>query len=87
MLVTSRMAQRASVYKYPVGRTRIETIGIILFCALMTTVAVQLLIESGRTLSSGPDESDELHILPLVFLGVAGKLRAPSFKPPNADHA
>jgi hypothetical protein len=26
------------------GRTRIETIGIILFCALMTTVAIQLLV-------------------------------------------
>ncbi|KAL7622373.1 hypothetical protein AAE478_007877 [Parahypoxylon ruwenzoriense] len=45
MLITSRMAVRASIYKYPVGRTRIETIGIILFCALMTTVAIQLLID------------------------------------------
>lgn len=26
------------------GRTRIETIGIILFCALMTTVAIQLIV-------------------------------------------
>jgi hypothetical protein len=43
MLVTSRMAARPSVYKYPVGRTRIETIGIIMFCCLMTTVAIQLI--------------------------------------------
>ncbi|KAK3682443.1 hypothetical protein B0T22DRAFT_521714 [Podospora appendiculata] len=35
---TSRMAARPSVYKYPVGRTRIETLGIILFCALMTSL-------------------------------------------------
>ncbi|KAK0617079.1 hypothetical protein B0T14DRAFT_435753, partial [Immersiella caudata] len=47
MLVTSRMAARASVYKYP------------------------LLIESGRNLAGGPHESDELHIVPIIFIGVA----------------
>ncbi|KAI1204982.1 uncharacterized protein F4807DRAFT_444607 [Annulohypoxylon truncatum] len=71
MMITSRMAARASVYKYPVGRTRIETIGIILFCALMTTVAIQLLIESARTLGGGPSESDELQLVPIIFVGVA----------------
>ncbi|KAI1387268.1 uncharacterized protein F4822DRAFT_277886 [Hypoxylon trugodes] len=71
MLITSRMAARASVYKYPVGRTRIETIGIILFCALMTTVAIQLLVESARTLGGGPTHSDQLQIIPIVFVGVA----------------
>lgn len=48
MLVTSRMASRPSVYKYPVGRTRIETIGIIMFCCLMTTVAIQLIVSAAR---------------------------------------
>jgi ABC-type multidrug transport system fused ATPase/permease subunit len=46
MLVTSRLAAKPSVYKYPVGRTRIETIGIIMFCCLMTTVAIQLIVSS-----------------------------------------
>ncbi|KAF3068417.1 Metal tolerance protein 4 [Daldinia childiae] len=71
MLITSRMAARASIYKYPVGRTRIETIGIILFCALMTTVAIQLLVESARTLGGGPSESKDLQIIPIVFVGIA----------------
>ncbi|KAF2243186.1 hypothetical protein BU26DRAFT_554755 [Trematosphaeria pertusa] len=71
MLVTSRAAARPSVYKYPVGRTRIETIGIIMFCCLMTTVAIQLIIESGRSLGSGPSESEELHIIPIAFVAVA----------------
>ncbi|KAE9977661.1 hypothetical protein EG328_001876 [Venturia inaequalis] len=71
MLVTSYLAKRPSVYKYPVGRTRIETIGIILFCALMTTVAVQLLIESGRALGAGAKHSEPLQIVPLVCVGVA----------------
>ncbi|KAI4862642.1 hypothetical protein F4820DRAFT_463511 [Hypoxylon rubiginosum] len=71
MLITSRLAARASVYKYPVGRTRIETIGIILFCALMTTVAIQLLVESARNLGGGPTESKQLQIIPIVFVGIA----------------
>ncbi|KAI1345389.1 cation efflux family-domain-containing protein [Xylaria sp. FL0043] len=60
-----------SVYKYLVGRTRIETIGIILFCSLLTTVAVELLIESIRTLAAGGRESGPLQMLPLTFVGIA----------------
>ncbi|KAJ2904670.1 uncharacterized protein MKZ38_007411 [Zalerion maritima] len=71
MLITSRLAARPSIYKYPVGRRRIETIGIILFCALMTTVAIQLIIESARSLGEGEHEAAELHIIPLIFVGVA----------------
>ena len=44
MLVTAHLAARPSVYKYPVGRTRIETVGIIMFCCLMTTVAIELIV-------------------------------------------
>ncbi|ORY62618.1 uncharacterized protein BCR38DRAFT_486881 [Pseudomassariella vexata] len=71
VLITSRMAARASLYKYPIGRTRIETIGVILFYALMTTVAIQLLVESGRSLGEGPIESESLHIVSIVFVDVA----------------
>lgn len=74
MLTTSILAARPSVYKYPVGRTRIEAMGIILFCALMTTVAVQLLIEGARSLGSGGhDDAEELHIIPIIFVSVASK--------------
>ncbi|KAI0426264.1 cation efflux family-domain-containing protein [Xylaria sp. FL1042] len=69
--ITSRVAAQPSVYKYPVGRTRIETIGIILFCSLLTTVAVELLIESIRTLAAGGRDSEPLQIIPLTFVGVA----------------
>ncbi|KAK7963371.1 hypothetical protein PG996_008938 [Apiospora saccharicola] len=72
MLITSRMAARASIYEYPVGRTRIETMGIIIFCALMTCVAIELLIESGRTLGNGAKEaSEQLHVVPMVCVCVA----------------
>lgn len=71
MFTTARMAARPSVYKYPVGRTRIETIGIILFCALMTTVAVLLLVESGTALGAGEKTDKPLQIIPLVCVAVA----------------
>ncbi|KAF1966882.1 hypothetical protein BU23DRAFT_592945 [Bimuria novae-zelandiae CBS 107.79] len=71
MLITSRMAARPSVYKYPVGRTRIETIGIIMFCCLMTTVAIQLIVESGRALGEGASDHEQLHIIPIAFVSVA----------------
>ncbi|KAF1917849.1 cation efflux family-domain-containing protein [Ampelomyces quisqualis] len=71
MLVTSRMAARPSIYKYPVGRTRIETIGIIMFCCLMTTVAIQLIIESGRALGGEAKESEKLHLIPIIFVSIA----------------
>lgn len=71
MLVTSRMAAKPKVHKYPVGRKRVETVGIILFCALMTTVAVQLIIESARALGHGPPDSKTLEIIPIAFVSTA----------------
>lgn len=73
MLITSRVAATPSQIKYPVGRTRVETIGIILFCSLMSTVAVQLLVESARKLAGGGEtsESSNKNILPYIFVGIA----------------
>ncbi|KAJ5942248.1 hypothetical protein N7516_002416 [Penicillium verrucosum] len=71
MLVTSRMSSRPKPYKYPVGRRRVETMGVIMFCALMTIVAVELIIESAKALAGGKTESEKLDIVPLVCVGVA----------------
>ncbi|KAH8666963.1 cation efflux family-domain-containing protein [Xylariales sp. PMI_506] len=72
MLITSRMASKPKLHKFPVGRTRMETIGVILFCALMTTVAIELLIESGRTLGTGHgDTGDQLNIVPMICVCIA----------------
>ncbi|EFY90586.1 cation diffusion facilitator 1 [Metarhizium acridum CQMa 102] len=53
------------------GRTRIEPIGIIVFCALMATVAIQLLIESARSLAGGHRDAGPLQVVPLSLVGVA----------------
>ncbi|ESZ98184.1 hypothetical protein SBOR_1412 [Sclerotinia borealis F-4128] len=71
MLITSRIAAKPNITKFPVGRKRVETVGIILFCALMTTVSVELIIESARSLADGPKENDTLKAIPLVCVGVA----------------
>ncbi|KAG4032009.1 hypothetical protein MFRU_008g03590 [Monilinia fructicola] len=71
MLITSRIAARPNITKFPVGRKRVETVGIILFCALMTTVSVELIIESSRSLADGPRENDTLKTVPLICVGVA----------------
>lgn len=68
------------------GRTRIETIGVILFCALMTTVAVQLLIESGRTLGTCKTESEELYIIPIIFVCIAITSETPVQYTPLSDN-
>ncbi|CAG7935543.1 unnamed protein product [Penicillium nalgiovense] len=71
MLITSRMSSRPKPYKYPVGRRRIETMGVIMFCALMTVVAIMLIIESAKALAAGKTESEQLHIVPLICVGIA----------------
>lgn len=44
MLITTRLAAKPNLKKFPVGRKRAETVGVILFCALMTTVSIELIV-------------------------------------------
>ena len=71
MLITSKLAAKPNLRKFPIGRKCVETVGIILLCALMTTVAVQLIVESVPALAVGPSDSDELKVMPLTFVSVA----------------
>ncbi|CAG8976425.1 hypothetical protein HYALB_00012643, partial [Hymenoscyphus albidus] len=71
MLITSRLAAKPNVANFPVGRKRVETVGIILFCALMTTVSVEIIIEPSRALGNGPSDSETLKVIPLIFVGIA----------------
>jgi divalent metal cation (Fe/Co/Zn/Cd) transporter len=88
MLITTRLAAKPNLKKFPVGRKRAETVGVILFCALITTVSIELIvstanelsgvlkylqIESARALAAGPKNEDRLDIIPLIFVGVASK--------------
>ena len=70
-LKTSRNTQPR---RYPVDRKRVEMAGIILFCALMATVTVELIIESAHVLGVGPSGGKELKAIRLAFVRVASTL-------------
>ena len=40
---------------------------------MSSNVTLSVKIESGRSLAAGPSDADELHIIPLVFVGIASK--------------
>ncbi|CAO3637568.1 unnamed protein product [Cunninghamella blakesleeana] len=56
LMWTSRLAAKADHTKYPAGRARMETAGIIVFSCLMACLALFLIIESGQKLSSNDAE-------------------------------
>jgi Co/Zn/Cd efflux system component len=80
MLITSRMAARPSVYKYPVGRTRIETIGIIMFCCLMTTVAIQLIVSRTNGIVSILLTVSRLNLVVHLVEGLRSRRSSTSFQ-------
>ena len=53
MVLTGRASTSENVIKYPTGKSRIETAGVIVFSTLMATVSIQVLIESIKTLGGG----------------------------------
>lgn len=55
MLITTRLAAKPNLKKFPVGRKRAETVGVILFCALMTTVSIELIVSTTNEFSSVPN--------------------------------
>lgn len=71
LALTNRAISRNNIFKYPVGKTRLETAGIIVFSSLMATVSVQLIIEAARRFAEGAPTDAQLHVLSIVFVGVA----------------
>ncbi|KAJ1962318.1 hypothetical protein H4R35_007368 [Dimargaris xerosporica] len=53
LLVTSRAMAGKNRVKYPTGKARMETGGIIVFASLMATLSIQLIVESTKTLIAG----------------------------------
>lgn len=56
-----------SIYKYPIGKKRLEPIGVIVFSVVMIVSFMQVLVESGKRLLNGlqgdiPPDSEELSI-------------------------
>ncbi|RKP27788.1 hypothetical protein SYNPS1DRAFT_12152 [Syncephalis pseudoplumigaleata] len=58
LMLAGHEASKENLHKYPTGKSRMETIGIIVFSALMSTVSVQLMVESIRAFISKDVETD-----------------------------
>ncbi|KAF9427852.1 hypothetical protein BGZ94_004005 [Podila epigama] len=71
LMYTARASTKSNWFKYPSGKSRMETIGAIIFAALMATVSMQLIIESVRTLLEADKTPPMPTPLAIAFVGVA----------------
>ncbi|ORX46549.1 hypothetical protein DM01DRAFT_1150120 [Hesseltinella vesiculosa] len=58
LMWAARQAAKPNLNKYPAGKARMETAGIIVFACLMSCVAIFLVIESAQKLISNSQEPD-----------------------------
>ncbi|ORY04804.1 metal tolerance protein [Basidiobolus meristosporus CBS 931.73] len=67
---TSIIIRRKNFYKYPIGKSRMEPLSIVVFAAVTATSLFQVIIESFKNLLS-PDDSDiSMSISTGIFLGI-----------------
>jgi len=97
LLWAERASKKSSSLKYPVGKSRIETAGIICFAVLMSAVAMLLIIESIQAFIRH-ESSPDLGPLPIacvcaslgskliLFIYCYGLRRFPSVKTLAIDH-
>ncbi|KAF9186776.1 hypothetical protein BGZ51_000852 [Haplosporangium sp. Z 767] len=71
LLYAARASTKSNWFKYPSGKSRMETAGTIVFASLMATVSLQLIIESVRTLMEHNEKPPIPGTLAIAFVGVA----------------
>ncbi|ORY90535.1 cation efflux family-domain-containing protein [Syncephalastrum racemosum] len=70
MMWAARQASRPNPLKYPAGKARLETAGIMIFSVFMSCVAIFLIIESAQKLAEH-DSSPDLTILSIALVSTA----------------
>ncbi|KAI8916637.1 cation efflux family-domain-containing protein [Powellomyces hirtus] len=65
LVYAGRAADSDNPLKYPTGKRRMETAGILVFSIMMGTLSVQLMIEGARTLTGGE------HVIDLSSMSIA----------------
>ena len=53
IFIATKMAARKNAIKYPVGKSRLEPLSIVVFASVMGTAALQLIVESVQTIAAG----------------------------------
>ncbi|KAF9118820.1 hypothetical protein BGW39_000845 [Mortierella sp. 14UC] len=71
LMYAARASTKSNWFKYPSGKSRMETAGTIVFASLMATVSLQLIIESIRTLIDADKVPPMPSTLAIIFVGIA----------------
>ncbi|BFU19227.1 cation transporter, putative [Entamoeba histolytica] len=68
MFITALLMKKPNPIKYPIGKKRMEPLGIIVFATAMFTATIQLLTNAGQTLLSGSSDF-EMSMFPICVIG------------------
>ncbi|KAI8996988.1 cation efflux family-domain-containing protein [Pilobolus umbonatus] len=71
---TIRVIRKRNFYDYPVGKARMEPLGIIVFAVVITTSFSEVLIQSVERLMKDPDEIEEIDLGPLSLSLLAANI-------------
>ena len=72
LIVTNRAVKRVDPNRFPSGKARLETVGNIVFCFLMTSVSFILIAFSVRELVEGSNsETNKLHLPSVIAVATA----------------
>ncbi|RIA95410.1 cation efflux family-domain-containing protein [Glomus cerebriforme] len=70
LLFAGRAANAKNILRYPTGKSRMETAGIIVFSSLMCTVSIELIIEAIKNIV-GNEKPVDVHPLAVICVGSA----------------
>ncbi|KAI8098017.1 cation efflux family-domain-containing protein [Gilbertella persicaria] len=70
LMWATKQASKSNLQKYPAGKSRMETIGIIIFSCLMSCVALFLIIEASQKLAD-KSHSPDLTVMAIAFVSAA----------------
>ncbi|KAL2074446.1 hypothetical protein VTL71DRAFT_8224 [Oculimacula yallundae] len=72
LILTNRAVKRVDPNRFPSGKARIETVGNIVFCFIMTTVSMILIAFSCRELADPPEnEVKKFHLPSVIAVAIA----------------
>jgi cation diffusion facilitator family transporter len=72
LIVTNRAVSRVDPSRFPSGKARLETVGNITFCFIMTAVSFILIAFSARQLAVGTaEDTTKFHLLSVIAVAIA----------------
>lgn len=73
LIVSHRAVNKVDANRFPSGKARLETAGNIVFCFLMISVSLILIVMSSRDIAtnSGAGETNDFHLPSIIAVGVA----------------